>query len=119
MRRLLPALLLAVTFGGTAPAAAIAPPARVQVAATEFDFALSRASIKSGRALVELANYGEDPHDLRMQRVGGTRVYGLGVVTPGASKVLSAKLLPGTFRLWCSIADHRARGMRATLWVRR
>jgi len=118
VRRLLPALL-AVSFGGTAPAAAIAPPARVQVAATEFNFALSRASIKSGRALVELANYGEDPHDLRMLRVGGTRVYRLGVVAPGASNVLSAKLLPGTFRLWCSIADHRARGMHATLRVRR
>jgi len=91
----------------------------VQVAATEFNFALSRASIKSGRALVALANYGEDPHDLRMLRVGGTRVYRLGVVAPGASNVLSAKLLPGTFRLWCSIADHRARGMHATLRVRR
>jgi hypothetical protein len=40
-RRLLPALLVAVTFGGTAPAAANAPPARRQVAATEFSFALS------------------------------------------------------------------------------
>ena len=119
MRRLLPALLAAVIFGGTAPAGAIAPPARVQVAATEFDFALSRASIKSGRAFVELANYGEDPHDLRMQRVGGTRVYALGVVAPGDSRVLSARLLPGRFRLWCSIADHRARGMRATLIVKR
>jgi hypothetical protein len=119
VRRLLPALLAVVTFGGTAPADAIAPPARVQIAATEFNFALSRASIKSGRALVELANYGEDPHDLRMQRVSGTRVYRLGAVAPGESNVLSAKLLPGTFRLWCSIADHRARGMRATLRVRR
>jgi uncharacterized cupredoxin-like copper-binding protein len=119
VRRLLLALLVAVTFGGTAPAEAIAPPARVQVAATEFNFALSRASIKSGRALVELANYGEDPHDLRMQRVGGKRVYRLGVVAPGESNILSAKLLPGTFRLWCSIADHRARGMHATLRVRR
>jgi plastocyanin len=119
VRRLLPALLTAVAFGGTAPAEAIAPPARVQVAATEFNFALSRASIKSGRALVELANYGEDPHNLRLQRVGGRRVYALGIVAPDESKVLSAKLLPGTFRLWCSIADHRARGMHATLIVRR
>ena len=96
----------------------MAPPARVQVAATEFDFALSRASIRSGRALVELANYGEDPHDLRMQRVGGKRIYTLGVVAPGESNVLAANLLPGRFRLWCSIADHRARGMRATLIVK-
>jgi hypothetical protein len=119
VRRLLPALLAAASFGGTAPAEAKAPPARVQVAASEFNFALSRASIRSGRALVELANYGEDPHNLRMERIGGTRVYALGVVEPGDAKVLSAKLLPGRFKLWCSIADHRARGMSATLTVRR
>ena len=30
-----------------------------------------------------------------------------------------AKLLPGKYRLWCSIADHRARGMQAVLIVRK
>jgi plastocyanin len=104
--------LLAVAFVG-------APPARVQVGATEFNFALSRHSVKAGRALIELANYGEDPHDLRLQRIGGKTVYKLGTVSPGDAKTLDVKLIAGTYRLWCSIADHRARGMRATLIVKK
>ena len=51
------------------------PPARVQVVAQEFRFTLSRQSIKAGWAIVELRNGGQDAHDLRMRRVGGTRVY--------------------------------------------
>ena len=50
------------------------PPARVQVVAREYSFALSRPSMKAGTAIVELANFGEDPHDLRLQRIGGTKV---------------------------------------------
>ena len=32
---------------------------------------------------------------------------------------LEARFLPGRFTLWCSLADHRKRGMSATLVVRR
>jgi plastocyanin len=94
-------------------------PARVQVSAQEFSFALSRPSIKAGPAIVELANFGEDPHDLRMRRIGSTRVYATPVVQPGEQYDVVAKLLPGKYRLWCSIADHRARGMQAILIVRK
>ena len=117
-RLILLASCIAAVFG-VQPAAAIAPPARMQVAATEFNFGLSRHTIRAGRALIELANYGEDPHDLRLQRIGGKKIWGTRVVAPEDTVVLSAKLPPGTYRLWCSIADHRARGMTATLRVRK
>jgi hypothetical protein len=68
---------------------------------------------------VELVNYGEDAHDLRLRRAGGTRTYALGKVRPGGRAILEARLLPGRFTLWCSLADHRRRGMSATLLVRR
>ncbi|HWN20627.1 MAG TPA: hypothetical protein VNP93_01530 [Gaiellaceae bacterium] len=101
-------------------AVAVAPaPARLQVGADEFRYSLSRLSIKAGPAIVELANFGEDEHDLRLRRVGGTRTYRIGTVRPGSVGELQARFLPGRFRLWCSLADHRARGMRATLVVRR
>jgi plastocyanin len=119
MRKL---LLLGLSLGACvsiAPAAALAPPARVQVSATEFDFALSRQSIKPGRALIELANFGEDAHNLRLKRIGGTKVYGTRTVNAEGTALLSTKLIPGRYHLWCSIADHRARGMEATLVVRR
>ncbi len=95
------------------------PPARVQVVAREFSLALSRPSLKAGPAIVELANFGEDPHDLRLQRIGGTKVYGAPVQQPDGVYDLKVKLLPGRYRLWCSIADHRARGMLAVLVVKK
>jgi plastocyanin len=91
----------------------------VQVVAREFSFALSRPTIKAGTAIVELDNQGEDAHDLRMRRVGGSRVYTWPTVLPGRYSDREYRLLPGTYVFWCSIADHRARGMTATLVVRR
>ncbi len=101
------------------PASAAAPISRVQVVAREFSLSLSRPSVKAGPAIVELANFGQDAHDLRLERVGGTRVYGTRVVQPGAVYDLSLRLLPGRYRLWCSLGNHRALGMVATLVVKR
>ena len=64
-------------------------------------------------------NFGEDAHDLRLRRVGGTRTYRIATVQPGKHARLRLKLLRGRYQLWCSIANHRARGMHATLLVRR
>ena len=108
MRLLLAALVLAV------PA-----PTRVQVVAKEFSFSLSRVHVKAGPAVIELANFGQDPHDLRLQRAGARHIAGIGVVSPGERKELSLKLAPGRYSLWCSVADHRQRGMRAILVVAR
>ena len=94
-----------------------APPSRVQVVAKEYSFALSRLQVKQGAAVIELANFGQDPHDLRLQRVGARHIAGLGVVAPGDRAELSLKLAPGRYSLWCSVANHRALGMRATLIV--
>ena len=94
-------------------------PARVQVGADEFGYTVSRATIKAGPAIVQLANYGEDEHDLRLRRIGGTRTYRIGTVAPGRVGELEARFLPGRFRLWCSLADHRVRGMSAVLFVRK
>jgi plastocyanin len=93
------------------------PPARVQVVAQEFRFALSRQTVKAGWAIVELRNGGQDAHDLRMRRIGGTRVYAWPNVQAGDVVDRTFKLLPGTYALWCSVANHRALGMRATLVV--
>jgi hypothetical protein len=108
------ATLLATVALAAAPA-----PARVQVSADEFRYALSRQAIQAGPAILELVNYGEDVHDLRVRRSGGTRTYRIGRVPPGEVGELGARFLPGRFTLWCSVADHRKRGMVARLVVRR
>ena len=99
--------------------AAPPPPARVQVVAREFGYSLSRQTIKAGWAIIELRNSGQDAHDLRLRRVGGTRVYAFPVTQSGQTVDREFKLLPGTYRLYCGVANHRALGMQAALVVRK
>ena len=96
-----------------------AQPSRVQVVAKEYSLGLSRLRLKAGTAIVELDNLGQDPHDLRLQREGAGHIAGLGKTAPGSLADLTLHLAPGRYLLWCSIADHRSLGMRATLVVSR
>jgi len=96
-----------------------AAPGRLGVSATEFHLTLSRGSVKAGRVIIQLQNAGQDVHDLRLRRIGGKRTYSLPVTTPGGRSTLTLRLLPGRYRLWCSLANHAQLGMRAVLRVRR
>jgi plastocyanin len=109
---LLGAVLLAPLVHTATP-----PPTQMQVVAREYSFTLSRLHVKSGPAVIELANFGQDPHDLRLQRRGARHIAGLGTVAPGQRAELSLRLRPGRYSLWCSVANHRQLGMRATLVV--
>ena len=118
MRRLL-LPLIGLAVAGSMPAQAAAPLSRVQVVALEFHYRLSRVRIPPGRVRIELANFGQDEHDLQLQRVGGSTVHQLPKALPGQRPILNLRLKPGVYRLSCSLADHAARGMRAKLRVRR
>jgi hypothetical protein len=112
-------LSIAALGAAAAPMIGARGPQRVQVTALEFEYRLSRLSVRQGPALIELVNYGEDEHDLLLRRVGGTRTWTLRKLLPGSRATLSLRLRPGRYRLWCGVADHSRRGMRATLRVRR
>ncbi|MEK6275875.1 MAG: hypothetical protein AABM30_11110 [Actinomycetota bacterium] len=118
MRRL-PLLLVGLAFAGAMPAQAAAPLSRVQVVALEFHYRLSRVRVPAGPVRIELANFGQDEHDLTLQRVGSSTVYRLPKALPGQRRILNLRMKPGLYRLSCSLADHAARGMHATLRVRR
>jgi uncharacterized cupredoxin-like copper-binding protein len=94
-------------------------PARLGVGASEFHLVLSRAAVKAGPVQIELQNEGEDPHDLRLRRIDGTHTYSIRLTSPGARRSITVRLRPGRYRLWCSVANHRALGMQAVLRVRR
>ena len=59
------------------------------------------------------ARPGAAPH-----RPKGARTFRIADVRPGRLGDLEPRLVPGRYALWCTLADHRARGMRATLVVR-
>lgn len=118
-------LALAVTLGTAlvvpaAYATTSRPPSRMQVTSSEFEFVLSRTSLRQGRAIVQLVNLGEDPHDLALRRnAKGARTYRTKVVLPEKYAGISLRLYPGRYTLWCTIGDHRARGMVATFTIRK
>ncbi len=119
--------LAAVAALAAAAAVALAPagagaktfPTRIQVTAKEFWYVLAPGrTVKEGPAVIQFVNYGQDPHDMRLQRVGSTKVYSVPTVQPGDHYDLSVTLTPGRYLLWCSIANHRQLGMQATLIVK-
>jgi hypothetical protein len=89
------------------------------VSTTEFHLTLSRSSVKAGVVEIELQNTGQDPHDLRVRKVGGHHTFSIPVTRPGARRSVALNLKPGRYRLWCSLAGHRTLGMQALLRVRR
>jgi len=118
--RLLVALCIALAAATAASIhAATRPPARVQVTATEFNFGLSRTRVASGPLVVQLLNLGEDPHDLVLRRdARRARTFRIRKLGPDEFADLGLRLGAGRYRLWCSLGDHRQRGMEATLTVR-
>jgi hypothetical protein len=114
---LLAALALALT-GSAAGSAAAGSFSAVQASAREYSIALSRGRIAPGKLRLEFANFGEDDHDLAFRRIGSSAVRNLGVTRPGRRSVGRFNVRRGSYLLWCTLADHRARGMSARLAVR-
>jgi plastocyanin len=101
-----------------APAHAAAATQAVGIGEREFAIAVYRPRVHRGRVKLNVRNLGEDVHDLVVTR-GGRRVGALAaIVKPGATATLRLTLRKtGAYRLICTVADHEARGMRATLRV--
>jgi plastocyanin len=100
-----------------ARAAAARAATAIGVGEREFAIAVYRPRVHAGRFAFSVRNLGEDGHDLAVRRAGHT--YGtLPTVKPGATGTLRLTLThPGRYTLICTIADHAARGMHATLRV--
>jgi len=88
------------------------------VKAVEYSYTLSRPEVSTGEVIVELNNQGEDPHNLVLEHEG-TEDPKLEIPsTPSLSQANSRLTLsPGTYRLYCSLYSHEAKGMEATLVV--
>jgi hypothetical protein len=110
------ASLVLVMIPREAPASA-PHPTRIQVTSTEFRLTLSRVVAPGGPARIELVNLGEDPHDLKLRRIGGKYTFTIPETLPGERATKTLRLLRGRYRIWCAIAGHRDWGMRATLRV--
>jgi hypothetical protein len=94
-------------------------PARLGVVAREWSLTLSRTSLAAGPALVELQNFGEDAHNLRIERTDGPGApLELPLAESGERQKAGGTLTPGEYRVYCTLPGHEAQGMRARLDVR-
>lgn len=88
------------------------------VKSVEYSYTLSRPEVGAGEVIVELNNQGEDPHNLVLEHEG-TEDPELEIPSTPTVSQASADftLTPGTYRLYCSLYKHEAKGMEATLVV--
>jgi plastocyanin len=88
------------------------------VKAVEYSYTLSRPEVGAGEVIVELNNQGEDPHNLVLEHEGSADPSLEIPATPTVSQASARFVLsPGTYRLYCSLYKHEAKGMQATLLV--
>jgi uncharacterized cupredoxin-like copper-binding protein len=116
------ALLLVAIISGLAALPASAGTDQlsfVQVVAKEYTLTLSRPSVRAGSVSLELVNFGMDTHDLIVKGVKvGSKPMKFKQLDPRGRAERTLRLTPGRYLLSCSISNHKARGMHATLVVR-
>jgi plastocyanin len=114
------AAAVAVAAGACLPAGAGAAGTAVGVAEREFRISLYRATVAPGTVRFNVTNFGEDAHDLAVLTFHGRLLAISPEIRAGRRHRLTVRLRrPGAYRLVCTKLDHPARGMRATLRVRR
>jgi hypothetical protein len=103
----------------TAPPEPSTIPARLGVVAREWSLVLSRSTLPAGAAVVQLQNFGEDAHNLRVERLDGASGSGFDVPLAESGEVQKASgtLAPGDYRIYCTLPGHEAQGMRARFTV--
>jgi hypothetical protein len=74
----------------------------------------SYTEMKAGPLEFNVVNNGQDDHNMTIRDVDGAAVF----LASGDSTTLDVTLPRGTYTLYCSLLDHEARGMRATLTVK-
>jgi hypothetical protein len=94
------------------------PLARLQVIAREYSLTLSRTAVAAGTVSVELDNFGQDPHDLRVERTDAPSTgFSFTLAKPRTVSSQKLDLAAGDWKLYCTLPGHEALGMTAHITV--
>ena len=93
-----------------------AEPQTVDVAGTEFAFALTPDDVHPGVVVFRLENDGQIGHDLKVEGPGGVDAK-TPVIDPGATAEVEVELQEGDYELYCTVPGHREGGMEVDLAV--
>ncbi len=92
----------------------------VGVSEREYRIGVYRSTVAPGNVRFNVTNFGQDAHALTVTTRRGTVIATSPEIRSERQATLKVRLTrPGTYRLLCLKLDHAARGMRATVVVRR
>jgi plastocyanin len=96
-----------------------AGPAHVQVIAKEYSFTLSRREVPAGKVIINFVNDGEDEHNLNTlgPSEASESQQDFANTQAGVQGNVTLTLSAGSYKLFCSLPEHEAKGMKATLVV--
>ena len=96
-----------------------APPSivHVQVVAVEFHYTLSRTTVPAGKVALQFVNNGQDEHNMNVLSDEGEVELAFPKTLSQGVREQTVTLRKGSFTLFCSLPEHEAKGMRATLTV--
>jgi plastocyanin len=89
----------------------------VQVTAVEYGFSLSRTTVPAGKVTFEFLNHGQDPHNLNAEPAEGPPAAWIANTPSQGLRDITLEVHAGTYTLFCSLPEHRSKGMHATLTV--
>jgi hypothetical protein len=93
-------------------------PGRLGAHESEYAIVLTRPSVACGPVIVEQDNFGEDPHDLQLQKAGAPApLFSYPELAPGGVAKQTLTLGRGTWTLYCSLPGHYEAGMHVNLTV--
>jgi|SRR6478609_8424 len=109
--------LLALAGCGSAGAPVKAADRHAQITLDDYTIRPQDLSVQSGKLTLTVKNDGRLGHTFRIR--GKTRaVFALTTIRPGESRTRSTKLAPGTYTMFCALANHEELGMTGKLHVR-
>ena len=121
-RRVLIGLLATALLGAAAPARADAPKNGTAVGVGEREFTITpyRTSVPPGLVRFNVTNFGEDGHNLTVVRASdGKTLAASPEIRSERQYTLRVTLKrPGAYRLYCTLANHKALGMKSKIRVK-
>jgi plastocyanin len=96
-----------------------APPSivHVQVVAVEYHYTLSRTTVPAGKVAIQFVDSGQDEHNLNVLSGEGEVQAAFPTTVSHGVREQTVNLRKGSFTLFCSLPEHEAKGMHATLTV--
>jgi len=102
--------------GGTALVPDVESGTTVLVLLNDNSIAVREQAIPPGPAVLTVQNGGKEVHNLFIEGAGLDRAAG-DTIAQGASATVEVNFKPGTYTLYCPIANHRQNGEQVTVTI--